>query len=121
MLNSLHGSHLGHNILLFVERLSSCVTSAKNTTPPLTPTLPQLTLPPSLPPCLPPSLPPSLPPCLLSSHCVSLFQRVIRRGEGRGEQARVGGPLIQGVLLTSAGRSDVIVMSMPVIVIGLQS
>lgn len=33
----------------------------------------------------------------------------------------MGGTLIQGVLLTSAGRSDVIVMSMPVIVIGLQS
>lgn len=48
-----------------------------------------------------PALPPSLPPCLLSSHCVSLFQRLIR---GRGGEARVGGTLIQGVLLTSAGR-----------------
>lgn len=52
VLNSLHGSHLGHNILLFVERLSSCVTRAKNTTPPL-PTPLQLPLLPSLPLCLP--------------------------------------------------------------------
>uniref|UniRef100_A0A4W6CF47 cAMP-responsive element modulator n=1 Tax=Lates calcarifer TaxID=8187 RepID=A0A4W6CF47_LATCA len=57
VLNSLHGSHLGHNILLFVERLSSCVTSAKNTTSPL-PTPPfSSPLPPSLPACLPACLP----------------------------------------------------------------
>lgn len=91
VLNSLHGSRLGHNILLFVERLSSCVTSAKNTTPPL-PTPPsQLSLPPSLPAC--------------SAHIVFLYFSVWSAGgEGRGGEARVGGTLIQGVLLTSAGR-----------------
>lgn len=89
VLNSLHGSRLGHNILLFVERLSSCVTSAKNTTPPL-PTPPsQLSL-------LPPSLPAQL------TLCFSISASDPR--EGRGGEARVGGTLIQGVLLTSAGR-----------------
>lgn len=63
-----HGSHLGHNILLFVERLSSCVTGAKNTTPPL--------------------LPPSLPAC--SAHIV--FTVWSAGGEGRGGGGRHSNP-----------------------------
>lgn len=86
VLNSLHGSHSGHNILLFVERLSSCVTGTKNTTPPLT-----------TPP--PPPLPPRqlLPP--RSAHIVFHCFSVWSAGRGGGGRA-----LIQGVLLTSAGQ-----------------
>lgn len=68
-------SHSGHNILLFVERLLSCVTGAKNTPPPL------------------PSS--SLPPSAWPARIVFLLWSTLGGG---GEE---GGALIQGVSLTS--------------------